>query len=121
MEPDAEAGRAAVDGDPTVVRREVVLRIFGGHSALQRVTVEADLLLSRHSRLRSADRGALGNADLRLDDIDAGDLLSDWLLHLDARVHFDKVELAGIAIHQKLDGPRMGVVHAPGEAQGRVA
>ncbi len=41
--------------------------------------------------------------DLRLDDIDAGDDFGHRVLHLDARIDLDEVELAGIGIHQILD------------------
>ena len=46
---------------------------------------------------------ALGDADLRLDDVDAGDHLGDGVLDLDARIDLDEVELAGVGIHQELD------------------
>ena len=46
---------------------------------------------------------ALGDADLRLDDVDAGHLLGDRVLDLDARIDLDEVEGAGIGIHQELD------------------
>ena len=39
-------------------------------------------------------RRALGDQDLALDDVDAGDRLGDGVLDLDARVDFDEVELA---------------------------
>ncbi len=43
------------------------------------------------------------NAELRLYEIDTGDHLRHRMLDLDARVHFDEVQLA-VFIHQKLDG-----------------
>jgi hypothetical protein len=43
------------------------------------------------------------DVDLRLDDVDAGHLLGDGVLDLDARVHLDEVELARVHIHQELD------------------
>ena len=44
-----------------------------------------------------------GDAQLRLHEVDAGDGFCDRVLHLDARVHLDEVELA-LRIHQELDG-----------------
>ena len=41
--------------------------------------------------------------DLRLHDIDPGDLLRHRVLDLDARIDFDEVDLAGVGIHQELD------------------
>ena len=51
---------------------------------------------------------ALGDADLALDDIDAGDEFGDRVLHLHARVDFDEVELA-VLIHQELHRAGVGV------------
>ena len=44
-----------------------------------------------------------GDAQLRLDQIDAGDEFGDRVFHLDAGVHLDEVELA-VFVHQELDG-----------------
>ena len=55
--------------------------------------------------------------DLALHQIDAGDRLGHRMLHLNARVHFDEVQVAGL-IHQKLDGAGVGVADvAHGVAQ----
>ena len=77
--------------------------IFGGDAALEGVAVEPDVLLRRHARFRRADRRAFEDVDLRLDDVDAGDLLGHRVLDLDARVDLDEVEFAGVGIHQELD------------------
>ena len=45
VEPDAEAGGAAIGGDAAVVGDEVLLRVLGGDAALERVAVEADVAL----------------------------------------------------------------------------
>ena len=42
------------------------------------------------------------------DAIHAGDELGDRVLHLDARVHLDEVELAAL-VHEELDGAGIGV------------
>ena len=44
-----------------------------------------------------------GDAQLRLDQVDAGDGFGDRMLDLDAGVHLDEVELA-VFVHQELDG-----------------
>ena len=49
---------------------------------------------------------ALGDPDLRLDDVEPGDL-GHRVLDLDARIDLDEVELAGIGVHQEFD--RAGV------------
>ena len=46
---------------------------------------------------------AAGDAELRLDQVDAGDEFGDRVLDLDARVHLDEVELA-VFVHEELDG-----------------
>src|SRR5438270_13219380 len=46
---------------------------------------------------------AIRNANLRLHQVHSGDHLSYRMLHLNARVHLDKVE-ASIFIHEELDG-----------------
>ena len=45
---------------------------------------------------------AIRNANLRLHQVHSGDHLSYRMLHLNARVHLDKVE-AAIFIHEELD------------------
>ena len=121
VEPDAEAGGAAIGGDAAVVRDEVLLGILGRDAALQRVAVEPDLRLRRHARGRRADRLAFEDVDLRLDDVDAGDLLGDGVLDLDARIDLDEVELAGVGIHQELDRAGADIVGGVRDLQRVVA
>ena len=116
VEPDAVPGGAAVGGDPAVVGDEVVLRVLGGDPALDRVAVEGDLGL-RGLAGRLGERRALGDHDLRPDDVDAGDLLGHRMLDLDARVDLDEVEGAGVAVHQELDGAGALVVRRPCDRQ----
>ena len=61
-------------------------------------------------------RLAGGDAELRLDEIDARDLLGDGVLDLDARVALDEEVLAGLGDDQELDGA--GVDVAGGAASG---
>ena len=49
-------------------------------------------------------RLALGNQDLGLHDVDAGDLFGHRMFDLNARVHLDKVEFLIVHIHQEFDG-----------------
>jgi len=83
IQPDAEAGRAAVGGDLAVVGDEVVFGILAGDAALQRVGADADVGLARHAALGRADALAVGDADLRLHQVDAGralgDVCSTWM------------------------------------------
>jgi hypothetical protein len=59
-----------------------------------------------------------GDAQLRLHDVHAGDGLGDGVLHLDAGVHLDEVELA-VLVHQEFD--RAGVLVADLGGSGRGA
>ncbi len=122
IEADAEAGGAAIGGDAAVVRDEVLLGILGGDAALQGVAVEADLALARHpAGLLVADGGALGDPDLRLDDVDAGHLLGDGMLDLDARIDLDEVDGAAIGIHEEFDGAGADIVRGMGDGDGVAA
>ena len=121
IEADAEAGRAAIGGDTAIVRNEVVLRVLGGDAALEGVAVEADLALPGNARILLADGGALGDADLRLDDVDAGHFLGDGVLDLDARIDLDEVDGAGIGIHQELDRAGAPVIRGVGDRDGIAA
>jgi hypothetical protein len=116
-----EAGGAAIGGDAAVVGREVVLRILGGDPALQRVAVQADRVLRGTGPPGLADARALGDAHLRLDDVDAGDLLGHGVLDLDARIDLDEVESSAVGIHQELDGAGVRVTGGAAELQRRLA
>ena len=105
VEPDAEARGRTVGGDAPVIGDEGVLRVLGRDPALHRVAVQRDVVLRcdagcLHQRL------ALGDQDLRPDDVDAGDFLGHGMLDLNAGVHLDEEELARVHVHQELDRPR---------------
>ena len=105
VEADAHAGRLAERGDAAVVGDEAVLRILGGDPGLDGVAVERDSVL-RFAAGRLGEGHALGDLDLGLDDVDPGHLLGHRVLDLDARIDLDEVELAGVGVHQELDGAR---------------
>ncbi|MCY1220949.1 hypothetical protein D9M72_329860 [compost metagenome] len=117
IETDAEAGRRAITGDAAIVRNEVLLRVFGGDAALQRVTVEADVFLRGNARFRRAYGVTVEDVDLRLDDVDASHDFRDGVLHLNARVDLDEVELAGVGIHQILDRAGADIARRTGDHQ----
>src|SRR5690606_10216152 len=79
-------------------------RIFGVDAALDRMALELDVALAPRELL------ACGNADLLLDKIDTGNHFGNRMLNLDARVHFDKEELAVLV--QELERARATVAHA---------
>ena len=64
---------------------------------------------------------ALGDKDLALDQIDAGDDFGDRVLDLDARVDLDEEEFAAIHVEQKLDRPGVVVIGRLAKAHRGVA
>ncbi|MBD5803263.1 hypothetical protein AZOA_26990 [Azoarcus sp. Aa7] len=68
-----------------------------------------------------ADARAFGDADLRLDDVHAGDLLGDGVFDLDPGVHFDEVEGTGVGVHEELDRAGVGVICGAAEFQRGIA
>ena len=68
-------------------RGNEALRILGVDAAFDRVAADHDVVLRPRQAL------AAGDAQLRLDDVDARDLLGHRVLDLHARVHLDEVEL----------------------------
>ena len=58
--------------------------------------------------LLERQRLAGGDADLRFDQVDAGDQLGHGMLDLDAGVDLDEVEVVGL-IDDELDGAGVGV------------
>ena len=110
VQTNAHARRGPVGRDAPVIGDEVVLRIFGGDPGLQRMPVQANIALTRLSgRLRQWL--ALGDQNLRLHDVDAGDLFGDCVFDLHAGVDLDEVELAVVHIHQEFDGAGAFVIH----------
>ncbi len=61
--------------------------------------------------MRIAERLSCGDADLLLDQIDAGHHFRHRMFHLDARVHLHEVEFL-VFIQQKLDGAGIDIVHS---------
>ena len=63
--------------------------------------------------LRVAQLPSARDADLLLDDIDAGDHLRDGMLHLQAGVHFEEIKIL-ILIHKKFNRARVDIIHGLG-------
>ena len=77
------------------------------------MSVDPDPVLIRNSACAVADERALRDADLGLDDIDAGDFLGDGMFHLDARIDLDEMEPAGLRVEQELRGSGVSVPGRP--------
>ena len=116
VEPDAAAGRGAVGGEHAEVGGEVVGRVLGGDAALDGVAAHLDGALVRDVDLRVGEPLPLGDQDLGLDQVAAGDHLGDRVLHLDARVHLDEV-VVPLLVEQELHGAGVAVADLPGDLQ----
>src|SRR5690606_33775941 len=57
-----------------------------------------------------------GDAELPLDEVDAGHHLGDRVLHLEPGVHLEEVEVA-VLVDEELDGPGVDVVAGPTRGQ----
>ena len=114
VEPDAGATGGAVGRDPAGVGAELVGRVLGGDPALQRGAADLQGLL-RQAEVREGL--AAGDAQLRADQVDVGDLLGDRVLDLDARVHLDE-HVAAVGGEQELDGAGVDVADLLGEGDG---
>ena len=119
VQSNAQAAGRAVMAQPAIIGQEVVGWIFGRDPALERMSVDADIVLSAEPDFRVGKRLALGDQDLALDDVIACHLFGDRVFHLDARIDLDEVELTAVSVDEEFD--RAGIVEAYGLAdrQGR--
>ena len=100
--------RRAVADEPTDGRQEVAERILGVDAGLQGPAVELHVLLGQRQLL------AGGDADHQFHQVDAGDHLRHRVLHLQAGIHFQEIEVAFL-VDDELHGARRAVVHRPGQ------
>src|SRR5580765_6214084 len=82
---------------------EIIEWILGIDAALDRVPFELDVAL------RMPQRFAHREHDLVADQVDAGDLFGDRMLHLDALVHLKEVEIP-VIIDDEFNRPRIGIM-----------
>ena len=121
VEPEARAAGRAIMRDPAVVGSEVVGGVLGRDPALDRVPLRLDRLLAGEADLRIGQLASLGDQDLALDEVDAGDDLGDGVLDLEPGIDLDEVERAGLVIDQELDRPGVLVADLPADRQGGLA
>ena len=114
VKPDSGAAGVAVGGDPSGVGAESVGRVLGGDPALQRRPPGLDGLLAQ---AEFGQRRPTGDAQLRGDKVDVGDLLGDGVLDLDARVHLDE-HVPPAIVEQELHRAGAAVADLPGEGHG---
>ncbi len=121
VQPDTEPGGAAVVDDLAVVGRKVLLRVLRGDAALDGEAVAGDLVLSGQVDGGAVQGLALGDKDLRADDVETGDDLGHRVLDLHARIHLDEKPLLALLVVEKLDGPGIVVADALGQLDGGLA
>ncbi len=121
IEPHAKAAGSAVGVDLPVIRGEVLRGIFRRDAALQSGAEELNVVLLGQRERRLVQLRALCDQNLALHDVDAGDYFGYRVFDLDARIHFDEVELLGIGIDEELDGPGVVVAGGAHEAHRGVA
>ena len=91
-----------------------MLRVFRIQAHLDGVAAKAHLVLLDTERFTRRDE------DLMTHEIKAGDRLRHGMLHLQARVHLQEVELA-IFVHDELNRARVGVSGSSGNTHGGAA
>ena len=93
--------------DAAGLRQKIRIRIFGVDAAFDGMAFDVDVFLP------VAEHAPGGDAQLLLEDVDAGDSLGDGVLDLKARVHLHKIEVAG-PVEQEFHGPRVGIAGRQG-------
>ncbi|KMU86024.1 hypothetical protein CIHG_03555 [Coccidioides immitis H538.4] len=114
VETDAVAAGGAVDLDLAGVGLEALCGIFGGDAALDGEASGGDAVLGEAELLEG---GAGGDLDLGGDDVDAGDLLGDGVLDLDAGFDLDEV-VAVELVDEELGGAGVAVADGLGQLDG---
>ena len=118
VEADAEPGRGPVGGDPPVVGDEAVERVLGRDPALHGMAAQGDLFLRRTGVVGAvADGASFRNAYLGAHEVDAGHLLGDGVLDLDARIDLDEAEAPAVEVVQELHRADVEVVRRPCQCQ----
>ncbi len=112
VEADARPAGGAVRRDLARVGPEAVGGVLGGDPALQRRAAELDGVLGE---AEVGQRLAGRDPDLRLHQVDVGDLLGHGVLDLDAGVHLDE-DVVPVRVQQELHGARVAVADLLREA-----
>ena len=105
------SGRRRIGGQAARARdrRAVGQQLLQVHPGLDGETFNR----RRHRQPDIGEARTEGDANLRLDEIDAGHLLGDGVLHLQARIGLDEPEL--VATHQEFESAEAGIANLGGE------
>ncbi len=121
IEANPRTAAGAIRDDFSRVGHKAVLRILRRNPALDRHTVIGNILLPPDADLVTVQRIPLGDQNLRLHDIHITDELRHRVLHLHSRIHFDKIEMFLVLVHQKFARPGIEILHVFHEFHGRGA
>src|SRR6266849_5953058 len=105
----------SMEGDDLARRRGKRLRVLGVDAALDSMAALLDITLQY-----TFQAFAHGDQNLAFHQVDAGHHLSDRVLHLNARIHLNEVQIA-LLIHQELDRTRVDVSNPSEGAAKRLA
>ena len=114
VHPHARAARGEVAGDHAGGGDEAAGRLLGADARLDGPAVEAD------GPLVEGQRFTAGDAQLPLHQVEPGDHLGDRVLHLQAGVHLQEVEVL-LGVHDELDRARVHVVGGARQVAGGLA
>src|SRR3989338_1194428 len=113
---DAHTGsaRRIVAGDLAEARQEAILRVFRVDTELHGEAAKPDILLLVLQFM------AVGDANLFLHNVDAGNGFRHGVFDLDAGVHFHEIEIV-ILVEKEFDGARVFIAHGTGGLDAQVA
>src|SRR5271156_1220368 len=94
VDPDARTLRQTEPQDAAGGRREITRRLLGVDAGFDCVSALADVILAKSQPLTHR------HPKLRCDEIDTGYRLGHRMLDLEARVHFQKIEGAVLAVDE---------------------
>ena len=101
-----------LEGREVAGRRQIAARgVLGVETTLNGVTGEGDLVLDE------TERSTGGDAQLQLDQVEAGDQLGDAVLDLQAGVDLQEVEVPG-CVEKELGRAGVGIAGSAGETEG---
>ncbi len=101
IQSNAHACRRAIVRDAPIIRHKIVRGVFRRHATLHGKTSHLHILLRGEANFWISQRCALGDENLRFDDIDARDFLGHGVFDLDPRIDFDEIKLIGVAIDEE--------------------
>ena len=114
VEANAHAGTRSVDLKSSGVRLEGISWVFGRDTTLDGVAAYHDVVLFEAQVCKG---GAARDEDLRLDEVDSGDLLRNGVLDLDSWVDLDEV-VPLLRVDEELHRPGVLVLRSLREPDG---